>query len=286
MESARSARKASTVPQPVAALHLGSGEPVLLLQPFMLSPHVWERVAHILARSYEVYAPALPGHWGGLPLTGWNITPGTLADAVEAKLDELGWRTCHIAGNSLGGWIAFELDQRGRAQSITAIAPAGGWRRFTPAQLRVGLTFLSLAPLVGVGKMLGDFAARNRLVQRIILPLIVQNTNAVATADAQAVVVAASNCPAYLRLLWTGLRAPGLTNLDRTQAPVRLLLCDHDRIIPAKTYGRMFVEDLPASADRITLRGVGHVPMIEDPARIAALITEHIESTRPQLRAV
>ena len=28
-------------------------------------------------------------------------------------MDELGWKTAHIVGNSLGGWVAFELERRG-----------------------------------------------------------------------------------------------------------------------------------------------------------------------------
>ncbi|NEW37080.1 alpha/beta hydrolase, partial [Nocardia cyriacigeorgica] len=30
---------------PIKALHVGSGDPVLLLHGFMLSPHCWEQVA-------------------------------------------------------------------------------------------------------------------------------------------------------------------------------------------------------------------------------------------------
>jgi pimeloyl-ACP methyl ester carboxylesterase len=31
----------------------------------------------------------------------------------------------HLAGNSLGGWIALELARRGRAGSVAALGPAG-----------------------------------------------------------------------------------------------------------------------------------------------------------------
>ena len=33
----------------------------------------------------------------------------------------------HVAGNSLGGWVALELAAAGHARSVTAIAPAGLW---------------------------------------------------------------------------------------------------------------------------------------------------------------
>ena len=63
-------------------------------------------------------------------------------------MDALGWGTAHIVGNSLGGWVAFELERRGRARTLTGIAPAGGWHRFTPAKFEIVFKFL--AGLAGV----------------------------------------------------------------------------------------------------------------------------------------
>ena len=52
-----------------APIHLGSGEPVLLLHPFLISQLVWETVAEQLADTgrYEVFAPTMAGHNGGPP---------------------------------------------------------------------------------------------------------------------------------------------------------------------------------------------------------------------------
>ena len=111
-----------------------------------------------------MFAPALTGHWGGKKLDGWNVSPASLADDVERQLDELGWSTCHIVGNSLGGWIAFELERRGRARTVTMVAPAGGWREFGLSQIIVGIKFLSLVPLAQLGRRLGRSAARSRAV--------------------------------------------------------------------------------------------------------------------------
>ncbi|KAA0022704.1 alpha/beta fold hydrolase [Antrihabitans cavernicola] len=272
--------------EPTVGLHMGSGEPVLLIQPFLLSPHVWERTAEKLAESFEVFAPALAGHWGGAPIDGWNVTASTLADDIERQLDELGWNTCHIVGNSLGGWVGFELERRGRARTLTAVAPAGGWRELTVAHLSVGLKFLSFGPLIGLGRVLGDVAVRNRAMHRLLLPLVAKNPSAISRHDAEATLTAAINCPAYLPTLWSGLRGGGVTGLGDVTVPVRLLLCDHDWIIPMRRYGSIFLDELPADADRITVHGVGHVPMLEDPDRIAMLIAEHVRAHRTQLRAV
>ena len=42
-------------------------------------------------------------------------------------MDEAGFETAHVAGNSLGGFVALQLAARGRARSVVALAPAGGW---------------------------------------------------------------------------------------------------------------------------------------------------------------
>ncbi len=99
----KSATSRPATPSPVKALHTGSGEPIVLLHGFMMSPRCWEPVAARLSSTCEVFAPAMIGHWGGPKLPGGYLNVAALADEIEKQLDELGWRTCHIAGNSLGG---------------------------------------------------------------------------------------------------------------------------------------------------------------------------------------
>ncbi|MCP2277175.1 alpha/beta fold hydrolase [Nocardia amikacinitolerans] len=282
------ARTAQTAdkPGPIKALHLGSGDPLLLLHGFMLSPHCWERTAERLSSACEVYAPALPGHWGGPPAEGWHTDVAALADGIEAQLDELGWRTCHIAGNSLGAWVGVELARRGRARTLTLIAPAGGWNVPSITQFRVGLKFLSLVPLVRIGRRLGDFATDNFIPQRFALFLLSKQASAVPRREIANVLRAALNCSAMLPMIVGGLRAPALADLSDLPTPVRLLLAEYDRIIPNRVYARRYLEELPDSADRILVNGVGHVPMLEAPDRIATLIAEHVYASRTHLRAV
>ena len=79
------------------------------------------------------------GHNGGTPATYVAVwTPHVFADEIERQLDELGWETAHIVGNSLGGWVSFELERRGRARTLTAIAPAGGWSRYSAGKFEIG----------------------------------------------------------------------------------------------------------------------------------------------------
>jgi pimeloyl-ACP methyl ester carboxylesterase len=48
---------------------------------------------------------------------------------------------------------------------------------------------------------------------------------------------------------------------------------DRDRVIPFDGFGAAMLQRLPG-AELIRLRGAGHVPMSDDPARVAELIRE------------
>src|SRR5262245_49539668 len=93
----------------------------------MDSPQTWELTLPALEREHEVLAPALVGHFGGPPIDG-ELNGEVLADGVERALDDAGIETAHVAGDSLGGYLALRLAERGRARSVVAFAPAGGWQ--------------------------------------------------------------------------------------------------------------------------------------------------------------
>src|SRR5690349_8694624 len=86
----------------------------------------WELVLPALERRHDVLAVTLAGHAGGPPLAA-AVSGDVLPDAVEGAMDAAGFETAHIVGNSLGGYIALQLAARGRARSVVALAPAGGW---------------------------------------------------------------------------------------------------------------------------------------------------------------
>ncbi|MBW0271382.1 hydrolase [Nocardia sp. MH4] len=278
--------KSTARPSPVAALHLGSGDPVLLLHGFMLSPHCWEQVARRMSAHCEVYAPAFAGHWGGPKVEGWSLDVYALADQIEDQLDELGWQSCHIAGNSLGAWVGLELTRRGRALTLTAIAPAGGWDSPSFTQVRIGAKFASLVPFVEVGKRISGLVINNPLVQQVAALMLSKHTSAVAKRDLATIIAAVLHCDAIVPMLLGSLRAPAMDDLSELSAPVRMLLAEYDRIIPNHVYATRYLRELPESADRILVNGVGHVPMLEAPDRIATLIAEHIYASRGHLRAV
>lgn len=252
--------------------HVGKGEPILLIHPFLLTHEVWTEVADLLATDHEVLAVTLPGHWGG-PDARWGHTGvRDMADAVESVLARHGWDSCHIVGNSLGGWVAFELEQRGRARSVTAIAPAGGWTSLSMPAIRMGVTFLTLAPIMQVAKPFSGWAVGVRRIQKAAMSVVTGNPAAVPSAVAKRTMTAAVHSHALLPVLWSAIWDNGIRGLENTSTPTQLVLCDNDRVIPWRIYARQFLDDLPESAERILLPDVGHVPMLEDPELVARTV--------------
>jgi pimeloyl-ACP methyl ester carboxylesterase len=263
-------------------IHLGSGEPVLLLHPFMMSSHVWHDVAPALARTgrIEVFAPSMAGHNGGPHTRSWFLDTPTLADYVERQLDELGWDTAHIVGNSLGGWVAFELERRGRARTLTAIAPAGGWHRWSPVKYEIVGKFVAGLPVWLTALALGQRAARLPGAKQLASVPISATAAALSDADLREVIDDVTHCRAYYQLLIKALLLPGLMELADTGIPTHLVICERDRVLPHPRFTKHFTRHIPDISKVTTLDNVGHIPMFEAPQLIADLIVPWVDEHR------
>jgi pimeloyl-ACP methyl ester carboxylesterase len=269
-------------------IHLGSGEPIVLLHPFLISQVVWQTVAEQLADTgrYEVFAPTMAGHNGG-PYSGtWFLSSKVLADHIERQLDDLGWNTAHIVGNSLGGWVAFELETRGRARTVTGIAPAGGWTRWSPGKYQVIAKFVGGMPMWLLARLFGPRSLRLPFSRRLATLPISGTPEGVSEKELIAVVDDVAHCPAYFQLLVKALLQPGLAELAQTAVPTQLVLCEKDRVFPPPRYSKYFKSHLPEDTKITTLDGLGHIPMFEAPGRITEVITDFIDEYSSPLRAL
>lgn len=260
-----------------SAYRAGTGEPVLLLHGFTLSHHVWHRVVDALAPDYDTLALTMPGHWGGPRLRWRDLGVAGLADGIERELDALGWDTCHVVGNSLGGQVAFELAARGRAHSVAAVNPAGGWKRFSYTEFRTGFGFVAQFPRMALARLIGDRAAAHGFFQRRVIADSSHDVTAVDPADATDVVRAVSHCSVYLPILLAFLRDGPLTGLDRIAAPTTLILGECDTFLARDTCIQRFVDELPGPVEEIVLPAVGHIPMLENPGLVARAVRTHLE---------
>src|ERR1044072_4544466 len=101
----------------------GAGAPLVLPHGFMDTWRIWEPALPRLEQRHDFLAVALPGHAGGPPLPR-PVTAASIPDSIERAMDEAGFEAAHIAGNSLGGYTALQLGERGRALAVSALPPA------------------------------------------------------------------------------------------------------------------------------------------------------------------
>lgn len=266
-------------------IHVGSGEPILLLHPFLCSQNVWRTVADQLADTgrFEVFAPTMPGHNGGRRAGTWLLETSALVDDVERRMDELGWETAHVVGNSLGGWVAFELERRGRARTLTGIAPAGGWPQHNATKYETVLKFLLGGPALIAARLIGPRILELPFVRRIATLPVSGPADGPSHPDLVALVDDATHCTAYVQLLVKTLRLPGLLKLADVGVPTHLVLCEKDRVFPTPRGNRYFIDNLPRDTKVTRLAGVGHIPMLEAPGVVTELIADFVDAnTEPQ----
>jgi pimeloyl-ACP methyl ester carboxylesterase len=249
---------------------------------------VWRTVADQLADTgrFEVFAPTMPGHNGGTRSGTWFLETSALVDDVERRMDEIGWDTAHIVGNSLGGWVAFELERRGRARTLTGIAPAGGWGQHAATKYETVLKFLLGGPALVAARLIGPRILEYPGVRRIATLPVSGPADGPSHADLVALVDDATHCTAYVQLLVKTLRLPGLLELANVAAPTHLVLCEKDRVFPTPRGNRYFIDNLPKDTRVTRLPGLGHIPMLEAPGQITELISEFVDEHTERKRAV
>ncbi|MBB2991165.1 pimeloyl-ACP methyl ester carboxylesterase [Mycolicibacterium iranicum] len=273
---------------PREPIHAGSGEPILLLHPFLCSQNVWRTVGGQLADTgrFEVYAPTMVGHHGGEKSPTWLLDTKLLVEDIERRLDQLGWETAHIVGNSLGGWVGFELERRGRARTLTAIAPAGGWSQHSLTKYETVLKFIAGGPALIAARLLGPRILKVPGARRLATLPVSGPADGPTDADLLALVEDATHCSAYLQLLVKTLRLPGLLELASLGAPTQLVLCEKDRVFPTPRGNRYFLENLPKDAKVVRLDGFGHIPMLEAPGVITELIAAFVDEHSAPEKAI
>src|SRR5438046_4651630 len=100
-------------------------QPLLLIHGLGGSRSIWEPVIPLLEGEREVHAIDMPGFGEAPPLPkGQPASAANLARAIHEECMRNGVERPHVAGNSLGGWVALEMGRFGWAASVTALSPA------------------------------------------------------------------------------------------------------------------------------------------------------------------
>jgi pimeloyl-ACP methyl ester carboxylesterase len=253
----------------------GAGEPMVLIHGFSDTRLTWEPVLERLERSHDVLAVNLAGHVGGPTLLDTPISVNALVDALERELDDAGFETAHAVGNSLGGWIALELAARGRARSVVALSPAGGWESGSRSERRLRTLFIRNYKLTAaLGPRIDSLTRRPRL-RRALLWQVAAHGERISAAAAAQMIRDSAACPVYFDLLEAILRDGPPLAFAGVTCPVLLAWGTRDRIIPARRYAKRLRSLLP-DAEWVDLDGTGHIPMIDDPELVARTITAFV----------
>ena len=251
----------------------GSGTPLVCLHGATDTWRTWDLVFPELERQHDVFAPTLLAHAGGPPLEG-ALTIDSIADAVERSMDEAGIRTAHIVGNSLGGFVSLQLAARGRADSVVALAPAGGWAEGDESFRQTADFFLMMhAQLLAVAAQAESLVASPEGRRRATQFTTTNYEHIPAELLAHQIVgVGQCNIPALVE----GMLDYGFDlDAERITCPVRVVWGTDDKLLAWPSAAARYRDDWLPAADWVELEGIGHCPQLDVPRETAQLILGH-----------
>lgn len=250
----------------------GSGPTIVLLHGVCHRGHAWDPVLPLLVDRFRVVVVDLPGHGESIPLPTEGEPLDFMVDQLVELLDTVmpdGERP-HIAGNSLGGFLALEMGARGLAASVNALSPAG----FFGSEAEWRYTISIFRGLRGVARKLG------------------RHIPAVTERSAGRAVMMAAFCARPWRYPAEAAAIDGsaiMTNemLDHSDRKTFLLSAPVDENLPVTIrWGRLDLI-LPVHQSKNAARlfpqarmeysADGHVPMSDDPEGVAASIAATVE---------
>jgi pimeloyl-ACP methyl ester carboxylesterase len=249
----------------------GDPLPVVLLHGTSASLHTWEGWARALRDQRRVIRFDLPG----FGLTGPNRQNDYSIDAyvlfVRAMMNKLGVHRFVLAGNSLGGQIAWAAAAAmpDRVAGLILVDASGYPRESIKSEQSIPVGFL-VASTPGL-RLLAEHTLPRGLVERSIrdvygdpakvTPELVDQYSAMARR--------AGNRKALVRRLEQGYTGD-VEKLKAVTAPTLILWGGRDRLTPLE-FGQRFERDI-AGAKLVVFDELGHVPQEEDPGRTVAVV--------------
>lgn len=251
-------------------LRTGEGPPLVLIHGIGSQWQMWSPVLAQLRAHHELIALDLPG-FGASPMPPPETEPGadSLASLVAEFLAEEGIERPHVAGNSLGGWIALELARRSAARSATALSPAGfhdGWEAsYQRAMLRASVASARMTAAHA------ETIVATTLGRRLALSLFFARPERLSAAQA------AQGIRALAGAQWFDETLPAIiehtfTGGERIDVPVTIAWGAEDRLLLPRQ-ARRAARAVPA-AKLVMLDGCGHVPTYDDPEQVARVLLE------------
>jgi pimeloyl-ACP methyl ester carboxylesterase len=244
--------------------HITGKQVILLIHGMGSASTAWQPIIEDLEAVFTVVTVDLPGH-GLTPMDETQpMDPKALATSVLATMQSLGFDRFHVVGNSLGGWIAFELAAMTPSSviSVTGLAPAGLWLQpFVARYPGTAIARILASSLKVVSPLLLHYEWARKIGFENVSPrwrefsyeLCLDATNAMATS--------AGYYPAWDALL--------RTRFDQhvpKSIPVTVIFGDSDRTLPAATCQERSL--LPSHTNWLIFKECGHAPMWDHPEEV------------------
>lgn len=240
----------------------GTGEPVAVFAGLGGFPR-WTPFLEALSAEYRVVVPSIPGFPGGSMA---HKELDGMIDWISAGLDlfdAAGVARADWVGLSIGGMLAAELAAvaPARVRRLVLVAPFGLQDEAEPTADPYGVKTSALPALITRGE--AAYASRFEIPEdEDPQEWFVTLTRAHETAA---------------RLLWpTGDR--GLhKRLHRIRAETLLVWGSDDQLIPP-SYAKRFADGIAGPCEVRSLEGAGHLPDLDTPEPLAALIHAYFEA--------
>jgi len=234
-----------------------SGPPVLLLHGFGADRMSWALQQAGLARFASTIAVDLPGHGESANDVG-DGSIAAVGDMVAGLIGSRMAEPAHLIGHSLGGALAIDLAHRfpDRVASLFLVAPAG----LGAIDRNFLADFLAIADLAEAQRVLERLVARPRLVNRQMAARMLDRLDQPGTRQA------------------LGKIAEGLVNAGNGLAPAIVAIGQSDlprTVVWGEDDGINQIDQARVTAfakDLTLLPATGHMPQVEDPARVDTLL--------------
>lgn len=247
-------------------LEAGAEHPqaVFLLHGIGSNANGWRFVIDGLKNRYRVIAWNAPGYYLSDNLRAETPNNFQYADAVEALLDALGIEQASLAGSSFGSLIAASFAARHpqRVRRLALLGTARG-QKWLPPDERARRLRMREDSIADGGIGLAQTRWKN--------------------------LVAGNASPTAIRLTQEGLKAThrrGFLQAARAsdatdvvefagsiEAPTLVMVGTEDRVNPPEI--SRAIHGAIAGARLVELEGIGHLPKLEAPDRVIALLGEH-----------
>jgi pimeloyl-ACP methyl ester carboxylesterase len=248
--------------------------PILLLHGTGASLHTWQGWTEALRREHRVIRFDLPGFGLTGPSPDGVYTVDRYVDTVLAVADALGVRRFVIAGNSLGGQVAWATTvlHPERVERLILVDASG----YPYQSQSVPLGFrLARTPVLGV--LLRDVLPRWLVESSVrnvygdpsrVTPALVDRYFDLTTRE--------GNRGSLVARFQQTQPGPLAQRVHEIRVPTLILWGGRDRLIPPGL-GERFAREIPGSR-LVVFDALGHVPQEEDPAQTVEAVRTFLQS--------